>query len=190
MKQFVVGLVASVVIVALVLICYFGSGIAPVTPEEDKMPFEAKLIALARRGRYAREDPQTVPLPINDDTMIAGARLYAKDCARCHGGLPGQPKIAFTNGMYPPPQEQLKKSTIPTDGYGKTYWRIANGMRLSGMPEFRTQLSETEMWQLTVMLVNSRNLPPAVKESLKIALAQQTGTTSLQNSAESSEVVR
>jgi len=47
---------------------------------------------------------------------------------------------------------------------------VKNGIRLTGMPGFSDSLTETQMWQVSVFLSKSDQLPPAVLDSLKIGL--------------------
>lgn len=53
------------------------------------------------------------------------------------------------------------------DPPGETYWKVANGIRLTGMPEFKRSLSETEIWQVSVLLANADKISDAVKQELK-----------------------
>ena len=52
------------------------------------------------------------------------------------------------------------------DEPGESYWRIANGIRLTGMPGFGKSLSETQMWQIALLLKNAEKLPASVKTAL------------------------
>jgi mono/diheme cytochrome c family protein len=57
---------------------------------------------------------------------------------------------------------------VSDDPPGETYWKVANGIRLSGMPSYKTVLSETEMWQVSLLLANAdKPLPPAAVEILR-----------------------
>ena len=47
------------------------------------------------------------------------------------------------------------------DPPGATYWRTANGIRLTGMPAFDKSLTETQIWQVSLLLANANKLPPA-----------------------------
>ncbi len=49
---------------------------------------------------------------------------------------------------------------------GETYWKVANGIRLTGMPGFEKSLSPTEMWQLSLLLADADKLPPSAKSVL------------------------
>ena len=57
---------------------------------------------------------------------------------------------------------------VSDDPPGETYWKVANGIRLTGMPSYTKILNETQMWQVSVLLANAdKPLPPQVMESLK-----------------------
>jgi mono/diheme cytochrome c family protein len=55
---------------------------------------------------------------------------------------------------------------------GDTYWVVANGIRLTGMPGFTGSLSRDQMWQVSLLLANADKLPPVVKRLLQAPLAQ------------------
>lgn len=46
------------------------------------------------------------------------------------------------------------------------FWRVKYGIRLTGMPSYEKILSEQQMWDVTLMVDNRRNLPPAVSAVL------------------------
>ena len=55
--------------------------------------------------------------------------------------------------------------TVPETG--ETYWKVKNGLRLTGMPAYQKLLSDTEMWQVSLLLKNAdQNLSPAVQAIL------------------------
>lgn len=52
---------------------------------------------------------------------------------------------------------------VSDDPPGETYWKVANGIRLSGMPAYKDVLNETQMWQVSLLLANAdKPLPPSV----------------------------
>jgi hypothetical protein len=56
---------------------------------------------------------------------------------------------------------------VSDDEPGETYWKIANGIRLSGMPSYNHVLSDTEMWQVSLLLKNAdKELPDPVTRIL------------------------
>lgn len=57
---------------------------------------------------------------------------------------------------------------VSDDPPGETYWKVANGIRLSGMPAFRNVLNDVQMWQVSVLLANAaKPLPQPVSALLK-----------------------
>jgi mono/diheme cytochrome c family protein len=60
---------------------------------------------------------------------------------------------------------QLGKDGIEDDPEGVIYWKIAHGIRWTGMPAFDHTLSQTQIWQLTLMLKNLNHLPPAAHKA-------------------------
>ena len=53
------------------------------------------------------------------------------------------------------------------DSVGETYWKAANGIRLTGMPGFHKILSEDQLWQVSLLLKKADQLPGTVKTALK-----------------------
>ena len=43
----------------------------------------------------------------------------------------------IANGMFPRPPQLFKAKGVTNDPAGKTYWKIANGIRLMEMPPFQ-----------------------------------------------------
>jgi mono/diheme cytochrome c family protein len=56
---------------------------------------------------------------------------------------------------------------VSDDPPGETYWKVANGIRLTGMPSFKEILTDTQMWQVSLLLANAdKPLPPAALDIL------------------------
>jgi thiosulfate dehydrogenase len=69
--------------------------------------------------------------------------------------------------MYPQPPQLFKGHGVTDDSVGETYWKVANGIRLTGMPAYTNALSETEMWQVCLLLANADKLPLRVHTLLE-----------------------
>jgi thiosulfate dehydrogenase len=168
--KFIVGVVLGLVLVPGVAYLYFTGGSAPVATTDRDMPFEHFLAKRALNVRIAKEMPKIVPIQLTEANYLAGAELYKQHCAVCHG-VPLSPKTAIADGMYPKPPQLLVGKGVTDDEPGESYWKIANGIRLSGMPGFSKSLSGTQMWQLATLLANADKLPPSVKTALVTASA-------------------
>jgi mono/diheme cytochrome c family protein len=65
---------------------------------------------------------------------------------------------------------------VSDDPVGETYWKVTNGIRLSGMPAFNHVLNQTQMWQVSLLLANAdKPLPPGVLTLLKQPLNPDPG---------------
>lgn len=168
MRRFLFGLLIGLASVPLAVYAYFAFGMAPVATAAPDMPFEKMLAKKALRVRLEKEMPKDVPLPWDEANFAAGAQIYIQHCAVCHG-LPGQPQTAIAMGMYPKPPDLFKGKGVTDDPPGATYWRVANGIRLTGMPAFQQSLSQTQMWQVSILLANAASLPQDVKNTLATA---------------------
>ena len=56
--------------------------------------------------------------------------------------------------------------SVTDDEAWESYWKVENGIRMSGMPGFKDALSETQIWQATVLVKNADKISEAVKKEL------------------------
>ncbi len=165
MSKFLVGLVVGLVAVPLLGYLYITSGMAPVATSAGPMPFERMLAHKALAAHIEKEMPKSVPIAADDAAYAAGAEVYKHNCGLCHG-FPGQPASAVAKGMFPEPPALLEGTGVTDDLPAETYWKVANGIRLTGMPAYEKSLSTTQMWQVSLLLANADKLPKSVKDSL------------------------
>ena len=173
MATLVLGMILGVAAIAFGVYCYFATGRAPVATSAPPMPFEKKLAHQALNARVNREMPKSVPLQPDESNLGAGARLYREDCAVCHG-LPGQKETMIATGMYPRPPKLMEGKGVTDDEPGESYWKVANGIRLTGMPGFQSKLSDPEMWQVSLLVANADKLPKSVHDTLSAPLPEDT----------------
>ncbi len=161
MRGFWVGVIVAVVGIFLAVYIYFAAGFAPVATSAPMMPFEKQFANMALESHIDKEAPKSVPIQLNEANYLAGAHAYLDNCAVCHGAPAKQP-TAIARGMFPHPPKLMEGKGVTDDPAGETYWKVANGIRLTGMPGFKDSLSETQMWQISVTLANADKLPPSV----------------------------
>jgi len=171
MRYFIFGLIAALALIAAGGLGYIALGLAPVATASAPLPFEKLITGIALNARVNKEAPKSSPIPASADAYAAGARVYRNNCAVCHG-LPGQDQTAIAKGEFPKPPELFKGKGVTDDPAGVTYWKVANGIRLTGMPGFSGSLSSDQMWQVTLMLSNADKLPPTVRTALEEPLPQ------------------
>lgn len=165
MGKFVVGLIVGLIAVPLIVYFYFSTGIAPVATTAPPMPFEKMFARMALHARMDKEVPKSVPVPADEANFIAGAQVYKEHCAVCHG-LPDTPQSAIAAGMFPKPPKLMQGTGVTDDPPGETYWKVAGGIRMTGMPGFEKTLSTTQMWQVSLVCANADKLPASAKQIL------------------------
>jgi thiosulfate dehydrogenase len=178
MRGFFAGIIVTLVVIVLGALFYFKTGMAPVATADPQMPFEKTLAKMGLRARMGKEMPQRDVSGFTTADLLGGAEVYQRNCAFCHGLLQ-QPASAAAIGMFPrPPQLLTVKETVSDDPAGETYWKVKNGIRLTGMPGFSASLTDQQMWQVSALLARADKLPPEVQEALKPGAAATAGSTS------------
>ena len=114
-----------------------------------------------------KEAGKPSPLAADEPNLLAGAGIYQAQCGVCHGHL-GQPESPIAKGMFPrPPQLLPPNKGVTDDEVGETYWKVKNGIRLTGMPGYSGSLSDREMWQVSLLLLHADKLPDSVQAALR-----------------------
>lgn len=168
MGKFLVGLVVGLIVIPIGVYMYFSSGTAPVATSSAPMPFEKMLAGMALHARLRKEMPKAPPIPADEAAFVAGAQVYKDNCAVCHG-VPGQPLSAIAQGMFPKPPKLMEGKGVTDDAPEESYWKVAGGIRMTGMPGFEKMLSATQMWQVSLLVANADKLPKSAKDTLTAA---------------------
>ncbi len=168
--KLVLGFVLGIVAVIAVGFLYLQFGPLPVAVADAAFPMEKQIVRLPLKARIEREK-KDAPFGTSEDVFEGGAKVYRAQCASCHG-TPGH-DVAFAKEMYPDAPQLWKKHPrgnvvgVSDDEVGETYWRVANGIRLTGMPSYSKVLTDTEMWQVSLLLKNAdKELPGPVVDIL------------------------
>jgi thiosulfate dehydrogenase len=165
--KFLIGLIVGMLILPLLLLLYAMSGRFPAATSDPPIPGEAALAGAALQGRIKREAPNRDVSNFATSELVSGANIYQNTCAVCHG-LPNQSVPPVGQGEFPrPPQLFTVDGRVSDDPAGVTYWKVKNGIRLSGMPSFEKSLSDMQMWQVTALVARADKLPPQVMDALK-----------------------
>jgi mono/diheme cytochrome c family protein len=178
MAKFILGLIIGLIIVPIFVWCWFSVGHPPVAVADASFPFEKQIVHVPLNKRIDAEMPKTSPIQPTPDNLLAGAKVYREECASCHG-LSGHPS-AFGPHMYPvAPQLWTKHRNgvvgVSDDPVGETYWKVDNGIRLTGMPSYKKVLSETEMWQVSWLLKQAdQPLSSDVQQLVQTPLPEST----------------
>jgi thiosulfate dehydrogenase len=169
MRQFVFGFVMALILIVAGGLAYVALGLAPVATAAAPLPFEKRITRIALHARLDKEAPKSSPIAASDEVYTAAVSIYRNHCAVCHG-LPGRDQTAIAKGEFPKPPELFKGKGVTDDPAGETYWLIANGIRLTGMPGFSGSLSTEQMWQVSLLLANADKLPATALTALQVPL--------------------
>lgn len=151
-------------------------GLMPAAANDPSMRFEPLIAEAGLFARIERQAPKRDVSGMSTAELVAGAGVYQKNCAVCHG-LPGQAQDVIGAGMFPAaPQLMSPDGMVTDDDAGETYWKVKNGIRLSGMPSFAKVLSEDQMWQVTALVKRADKLSPEVLDGLKAQAAVAPAT--------------
>jgi mono/diheme cytochrome c family protein len=168
--KLLLGFLLGIVFVAGAAAAYLRWGSLPVATADKPFPYEKAIVSVPLKARISSQ-MQTAPFGVGEDVYEGGAHVYHAQCAGCHG-TPGH-DVAFAKQMYPSAPQLWKKHSkgnvvgVSDDEPGETYWKVANGIRLTGMPAYNHVLNDTQMWQVTLLLKNAdQRLPDPVMHIL------------------------
>jgi thiosulfate dehydrogenase len=164
-KGLVLGIVIGILLLVGCMYLYFSLGFAPVATAAHPMPFERKMGKIALHAYLDKQQHPQPLVPADEANLIAGAKVYKEQCATCHG-LPGEPKSVISKGMFPDPPQLFQGIGVTDDEPWETYWKVENGIRMTGMPGFKGQVGEKEIWQVTMLVKNADKITEPVKKEL------------------------
>lgn len=168
MGKLIVGVIVGAVVVLAAEYLFLTQGGMPVATKGGPLPLEKFLTSRALHTAMAKEADRPSPIPASGANLIAGAKVYRSNCEGCHGSVDQKTPGAIASGMFPrPPQLMPPHKGVTDDPVGETYWKVKNGIRLTGMPGFDGALADTEMWQVSLLLLKADQLPENVKTALR-----------------------
>jgi len=168
MKKLIFGFVVGLSLPFIMGYIFLISGGMPVATKGSPLPLERFVARTAIHAAMKDEEDKPSPISADDVNLLAGAKVYNNHCAVCHGTFKGEPTF-IAMGLFPkPPQLLDPDDAVNDDPAGEAFWKIKNGIRLTGMPGFDGHLTETEMWQVSQLLVNADKLPEPVLQALTL----------------------
>ena len=167
MGRVILGIILGFLLAPIMALTWLWVGHPPVVVADPPLPFERWITQVPLQARIDhRPRPAIQPVEANEANFVAGAWIYRDQCAACHGFY-GKPS-SFAAHMYPDTPQLWEKHRgsdvigVSDDPPDETVWKVENGIRLTGMPSFSHVLSETQIWQVSLLLANAdKPLPPA-----------------------------
>ncbi len=136
---------------------YIRYGNPPVATADHPFPDEKTIVHIPLHARIHR-DLVTPPTTPEAHDLVAGAQVYVEHCAICHGS----PHLdsSFGKWEYPTSPQLWRKHKdgvvgVSDDAPNVSYWKVENGIRLTGMPSFQHILSNDQMWQVSFLVAQA-----------------------------------
>jgi thiosulfate dehydrogenase len=165
-RGIVIGVVAVIVVGVLGVYVGIEAGMMPANADARPSKLERWAARTSLAATLRREAVTTPnPIPLTDRGLDAGIKLYAQNCAVCHGSADGQPSNV-ARGLYQKPP-QLAKDGVEDDPEGVTYWKVTHGIRFTAMPAFAESLTDDQRWQVTLFLKHMDSLPAQPERAWK-----------------------
>jgi mono/diheme cytochrome c family protein len=166
MRGFLNGVVFTVALIVAALFAGVQLGVMPAGADAKPLPGEEWAAKKSLHVAIARGDAgYSNSLQPSDANLTAGVHLYAANCAVCHGAADAAPST-LAKGFYIE-APQLAKDGVEDDPENVTFWKLKHGIRFSAMPAFGANLSDDDLWKLTMFLSKMDKLPPAVDAEWK-----------------------
>lgn len=164
MRNFVLGALTGVFLLALAVVLYLRLGFAEVRGDIAPSRFENNLMTAAVHASVRRQAPE-VPNPVTptDENLIAGGKLFISDCSGCHGAPNGAEDNSDT--LFPRIPQLHKAGTEYTEA--QVFWIAKHGIRRSGMFANGKWYPDKDLWAIAAYVKRIRNLPAAVQKALE-----------------------
>jgi len=110
------------------------------------------------------------PLPQTAEVVSQGQEVFLGSCAQCHGAS-ARGDSDLGRNMNPPAMD-LTSAHVQHWSDAELFWIIQNGVRLTGMPSWKSSISDNETWKLAHFI---HNLPRRDDTSASTAVSSPAG---------------
>jgi|SRR5579863_807984 len=163
MKNFFLGVLTTVLVMAIGGFAYLRLGLAEVRGDVPPSALESYLMTAAVHAAVKRNAPHLAnPVPPTDENLISGGEQYLGECAGCHG-TPGKAR-KFPTALNPEAPQFPTVGTAYTEA--QMFWVAKHGVRRSGMFSNGVWDSDQELWTLAAFIKRMNNLPQHVQDEI------------------------
>lgn len=153
------------------------SGVFPMNADTQPGAFENWLGNVTSNSWDRSNAPhEPDPVPVNDATLMQGARIYQANCAVCHGGA-NYTTSPLHEGVYPGAPQFLKKAPVRAHP-NVLFYLVKNGIRFTGMPAWHYNLSDDQIWSVVNFAQHIDSLPPELQKAWQQMPMSPVGSTS------------
>ena len=115
------------------------------------------------------------PLPQTDQVVSQGQEVFLGSCAQCHG--PDGRGDSDIGPRMNPVAMDLSSPHVQHWSDAELFWIIQNGVRLTGMPSWRSSISANDTWALTRFIHQLSHLNAASAPTAGTSPAQASNST-------------
>ena len=159
LRHLLIGAVIALAIIApLGAFAFIKSGLfnvaasKPHTKLTEWITHETMIHSARRHGARSR-----VPARFTTQQVLGGFCSYETHCVACHGAA-GIAREHWVGGMEPQPPYLLDATEIWTPS--QLFWIAKNGIKMTGMPSWKDEMSDRQIWDVVAFLEAARQLPP------------------------------
>ncbi len=168
MRNFILGVIFTLSLLLLIGLSATLLGFLPTNANASPPRWERHLAMSALDASTEKHAARiNSPVPPTAENLIDGMKIYTMNCAGCHGGL-DRKAVAFGLSFYPPAPPLI--TDPPDDPDWHTYYVVRNGIRYTGMPAWEKNLSDPDIWKVTLFLSHIEKLPAPAQEYWKNAV--------------------
>jgi mono/diheme cytochrome c family protein len=163
MKQFFLGALVTIVVLAVGGFIYLRLGLAEIRGDVPPSHLESSLMRMAVHASVRRHAPEMAnPVAPTEENLIAAGKMYLGECAGCHG-TPG--KVRKEDNSLNPPAPQFPE--VGTEySEAQILWVAKHGVRRTGMFANGVWDNDQKLWTLAAYIYRIRNLPPRVNQEI------------------------
>ncbi len=176
--KIVLTVVAVLALLAAALVVAAWAGWVGVAATDPDPPLVAWYLTTAREGAIAAAVGDVEVPPLDDPRLLrTGVVRYHALCEGCHGA-PGVDPGPIARGLNPLPPElhgARPAGERPARRAARTYWILANGVRMTGMPAFGPLLGDDELWALTAFVERLPELTPEQYRAMVASAGRAAG---------------
>jgi mono/diheme cytochrome c family protein len=166
MKRILLGVALTLAVAWIGAYLLIRSGLVPANADAQPSQLETWMASTSLNATLLRDAPKDPnPVALTDQNLLDGVKLFAQNCAVCHGSAKGEAsRSPLAKGLYQKPP-QFATDGVEDDPEGVSFWKIKHGIRLTGMPSFGYSLSDQQIWTIALFLKHMDKLPPAAEQT-------------------------
>jgi mono/diheme cytochrome c family protein len=171
MKQFFLGVLCTLVVLAIAGFGYIRFGFTEVRGDLPVSGFENSLMRAGVGSSIQREAPEAAnPVAPTDENLIKGGKYYVEVCEGCHG-TPGKPFGSHGIPLVPAPPEFPVVGTKLSEA--QVFWVAKHGIRRSGMFANGAFAKDEDLWAVAGYIKHMGSLSQAVKDGIAAPASKQ-----------------